>query len=71
MTKTIFWFLIGLVVAVSVMLLGTALNIANPWTWFSYVVVAAVALIVGYVLGRKANSAESTESTESDEEEKR
>ena len=54
-TKTAFWFIIGLVVAVSLMLLGTALNIANPWTWFRYVAVGAISLIVGYVLGRKAD----------------
>ena len=67
MTKTIFWFLIGLVVAVSVMLLGTALNITNPWTWFSYVAVGAVALIVGYVLGRKAETAKADEEAEDEE----
>jgi len=55
MTKTIFWFIIGLVVAICVMLLGTVLNISNPATWLSYVLVAAVSLIVGYVLGRKAD----------------
>ena len=54
-TKTIFWFIIGIVLAICVMLLGAILNIANPAMCFSYVAVAAVSLIVGYVLGRKAD----------------
>lgn len=55
MTKTIFWFIIGIVAAICIMLLGTILDIANPVGVFKYVAVAAIALIVGYVLGRKAD----------------
>jgi len=53
--KTIFWLLVGVLMVLCVMFLGMAFNIANPLNWFSYIFVATVALIAGYVFGRKVN----------------
>lgn len=49
--KTVFWFIIGVLVAIIVMLVGATFPIPVPSKLLSYTVVATVALIVGYLLG--------------------
>ena len=53
--KTVFWFIIGILVASILMLAGATFTIPTPGKWLGYIIVAAVALIVGYILGKKAD----------------
>ena len=53
--KTAFWFIIGVLAALILMLAGATFTIPSPAKWLSYIIVAIVCLFVGYILGKKGD----------------
>ena len=52
--KKVFHLILQILVVLAVILVGSAIKIANPWIWIANLVVLAIAFIGGYLLGTKS-----------------